>query len=243
MSLESGSFITQLVATNPEGTDPKSQGDDHLRLIKAVLKSQFFGFTDGISIILTESQLNRLGGVGAGGSALNIDTVVPYIAWIGVVGGVTGTFPPGAGLGDMVLNVCYNAGTLYQDYYCLSSKLKYHRVYTAGAWSAWVCMTPIGVLQAWLAQTGSRLFGDSYTNSTGRPMQVKVSGGAATATNSHMTVRINGVTISTTSVSDFQGGSFGQLINTVDFLVPAGASYSVVTTGGTVTLLSWYELR
>jgi hypothetical protein len=39
MGLETGNYISDLVATNPPGTDPKSQGDDHLRLIKDVLKN------------------------------------------------------------------------------------------------------------------------------------------------------------------------------------------------------------
>lgn len=60
MGLESGSFIKDLVATNPQGTDPKSQGDDHLRLVKSVLQSQFSGFTDGIPVTLTETELNGL---------------------------------------------------------------------------------------------------------------------------------------------------------------------------------------
>jgi len=46
MGLESGTFIDDLVVTNPVGaTDPKSQGDDHLRLLKAVLKGSFPGTT------------------------------------------------------------------------------------------------------------------------------------------------------------------------------------------------------
>jgi hypothetical protein len=47
MSLESATYIGQLVETNPTGTDPKSQGDDHLRLIKSVLQNQFGMATDG----------------------------------------------------------------------------------------------------------------------------------------------------------------------------------------------------
>lgn len=44
MGLETGTYINDLVVTNPVGaTDPKSQGDDHLRLIKTVLKSTFPG--------------------------------------------------------------------------------------------------------------------------------------------------------------------------------------------------------
>jgi hypothetical protein len=41
MSLETGTFIQDLVSTNPPGTDKKKQGDDHLRLIKSVLRSTF----------------------------------------------------------------------------------------------------------------------------------------------------------------------------------------------------------
>jgi len=41
MGLESASFVNDLVTTNPGATDAKAQGDDHLRLIKAALKSSF----------------------------------------------------------------------------------------------------------------------------------------------------------------------------------------------------------
>ena len=41
MALESASYISGLVAGNPLGTDVISQGDDHLRLIKSVLKTSF----------------------------------------------------------------------------------------------------------------------------------------------------------------------------------------------------------
>lgn len=39
MSLESATFIDDLDTANPTGSDNKSQGDDHLRLIKTVLKN------------------------------------------------------------------------------------------------------------------------------------------------------------------------------------------------------------
>lgn len=39
MGLETGTTIASLNASWPLGTDPKSQGDDHLRLIKEVMKS------------------------------------------------------------------------------------------------------------------------------------------------------------------------------------------------------------
>ncbi len=45
MGLETVSFVDDLVATNPAGTDGKNQGDDHLRLIKSALKATFIGAT------------------------------------------------------------------------------------------------------------------------------------------------------------------------------------------------------
>lgn len=41
MGLESATFVNDLVATNPTGTDTIPQGDDHLRLLKSVLKTTF----------------------------------------------------------------------------------------------------------------------------------------------------------------------------------------------------------
>lgn len=44
MALESGTYISDLNVNNPVGsTDPKAQGDDHIKLIKAVLKNTFPG--------------------------------------------------------------------------------------------------------------------------------------------------------------------------------------------------------
>lgn len=41
MGLETAPFINSLVSSNPASGDPKNQGDDHLRLIKATLQSTF----------------------------------------------------------------------------------------------------------------------------------------------------------------------------------------------------------
>ena len=42
MGLESGTYVNDLVVSNPDGgIDAKAQGDDHLRLIKSVLKNTF----------------------------------------------------------------------------------------------------------------------------------------------------------------------------------------------------------
>lgn len=56
MPLETGTYVANLVATNPASTDPKSQGDDHLRLIKSVLLNTFAGFPGMVVVTGTEAQ-------------------------------------------------------------------------------------------------------------------------------------------------------------------------------------------
>jgi hypothetical protein len=58
MGLESGSFPSDLVTGNPTGGDDKSQGDDHIRLIKNVLKTTFPNI-DG-AVTSTQAQLNAI---------------------------------------------------------------------------------------------------------------------------------------------------------------------------------------
>ena len=55
MALESASFISGLVSANPPGTDAISQGDDHLRLIKTVLKASLPNADEAINGIHTKA--------------------------------------------------------------------------------------------------------------------------------------------------------------------------------------------
>ena len=41
MALETANWVTQLVQTNPVDGDPVGEGDDHLRMVKTVLKNSF----------------------------------------------------------------------------------------------------------------------------------------------------------------------------------------------------------
>ena len=41
MAVESATWVTQLVSTNPVVSDPVGEGDDHLRMLKTVLKNSF----------------------------------------------------------------------------------------------------------------------------------------------------------------------------------------------------------
>lgn len=62
MGLEVATYISGLNSSNPVGaTDPKSQGDDHLRLIKSTLLNTFPNITGAMTASHTE--LNNLDGV------------------------------------------------------------------------------------------------------------------------------------------------------------------------------------
>jgi hypothetical protein len=65
MALESATYISQLVKTNPVDSDAVGQGDDHLRMIKDVLKTNFSGLNGSGTTAVTTSaaELNLLAGV------------------------------------------------------------------------------------------------------------------------------------------------------------------------------------
>ena len=56
MALESATYISDLVITNPTGADSRSTSDDHHRLIKSTLKATFPNVTGAVTA--TQSQLN-----------------------------------------------------------------------------------------------------------------------------------------------------------------------------------------
>ena len=55
MALESSTYISELVDTNPTVSDPVGQGDDHLRMLKTVLKTQFRGLSGTTAVTTSES--------------------------------------------------------------------------------------------------------------------------------------------------------------------------------------------
>jgi microcystin-dependent protein len=56
MTVETATYIADLQPTNPPGTDPKSQGDDHIRLIKQVLQNTFTGASRAFQLPSTISK-------------------------------------------------------------------------------------------------------------------------------------------------------------------------------------------
>ena len=61
MSLESSTYISGLNSSNPTYNDPRSQGDDHLRLIKSTILATFPNITGAVTP--THTELNYVDGV------------------------------------------------------------------------------------------------------------------------------------------------------------------------------------
>lgn len=60
MAVESAPFINSLNAAKPDGSEPKSEGDDHLRLLKSSIKATFPNITGAVNA--TQAQINLLVG-------------------------------------------------------------------------------------------------------------------------------------------------------------------------------------
>jgi len=93
VGLETTNTIAGLDSSWPLSGDPASQGDNHLRLIKAMLKSQFPGLgNNGFAkpIVATEDEINYLSGV-TGNIQLQLDTINGAPVPIGTLNAPVGT--------------------------------------------------------------------------------------------------------------------------------------------------------
>lgn len=70
MALEAATHLDELVSTNPTGSDDRSTADDHLRLIKAVLQTDFPNITGAMTA--SQAELNVLDGYTGNTADLNI---------------------------------------------------------------------------------------------------------------------------------------------------------------------------
>lgn len=92
---------------------------------------------------------------------------------------------------------------------------------------------PIGVGQTWQNMTASRVINTNYTNNTGRPIQVFVSGQASSG--SQASLSVDGV-LASSSLNNITGYTS---VSSASAIVPAGAVYRAGVTG----TLYWSELR
>lgn len=96
----------------------------------------------------------------------------------------------------------------------------------------------LGVDQTWQNMSGSRAFGTTYTNSGTKPICFTFQISSATS-GSTLTTVVGGVTL---SVANANLGS-AYVNNWPIVVVPAGATYSVSISYGSIAYLSWSELR
>lgn len=93
----------------------------------------------------------------------------------------------------------------------------------------------IGVGQTWQDMTGSRSIGTTYTNSTGKPIQVAISGNTTSGTVTRFYIN--------SALAGHDSGNNG-VLNQWSYIIPNGATYEVdYTTGGTYVMSTWMELR
>ena len=69
MPLETGTYISDLNASNPAGNDTVEKADDHLRFIKSTIKASFPNITGAMNA--THTELNKLSGVTASTAEIN----------------------------------------------------------------------------------------------------------------------------------------------------------------------------
>lgn len=91
MGLETGTYISDLNASNPiHATDPVSQGDDHIRLIKSVLLATFPNVDGAVNFTPTEA--NYLDGVtgttGTGSLVLSASPTFTGDVTVNTIGGI-----------------------------------------------------------------------------------------------------------------------------------------------------------
>ena len=97
---------------------------------------------------------------------------------------------------------------------------------------------PIGVGQTWQDVKASRTAGTTYTNSTGRPIQVCICINQYATTSASSTLTVNGVVVATWRQD---GGAAALCAGQVSVVIPAGATY--VVSSFLHSLASWAELR
>ena len=107
MGVETATYISQLSATNPLGTDPISEGDNQIRLVKDVLQKQFTTL-GAAAVTTTAGELNVLDAVTAGTAAASkavvldanaaVDAVKTAALHIGTSGSETAVTATGAEL-------------------------------------------------------------------------------------------------------------------------------------------------
>lgn len=109
---------------------------------------------------------------------------------------------------------------------------------STNGWTSWAevatSANSLGQAQTWQNVTANRALNTTYTNSTGRPIQIKV--GCITTAASGMQIFIDG------SGTSLPGGQSPNIPEN-SAIIPNGATYKALNNAGTASNLTWWELR
>ena len=172
------------------------------------------------------------------------DNVARLFVWTGTVWAdaspaATGSFVPlTSSTGSAALPV---GTTAQRDGAPSTGYLRYNT--TTSGWESWTGSAwstlgaGIGSSQTWQNMTSSRAFNTTYTNSTGKPIELAVYASTISFPGGYLTMQINGVS---TVVSTYgYSGAVPTAINGI--IVPSGATYNIIPSNS--NLGAWWELR
>jgi len=241
MPLEVATYINGLDSANPAATDAKSQGDDHLRLIKSTVKTTFPNVAGAVTA--THTQLSYVTGVtSAIQTQLNTKAAITgnvATATAGQGNGFANT--PSASEGQMIVKIIgqndaylFNNATAWGLYSASGGAIVNYDRATSLATFTGRASYSLGEGQTWQNLTGSRAQGTTYTNTSGRPIMVA----AQLTLNAG---QICSLVVSSVTVDFVANPTSGTLSVTVGTVVPAGGTYVVINSGG--SLNTWSELR
>jgi microcystin-dependent protein len=143
LPLETATYISDLVTSNPAASDGMNNADDHMRLTKAALKNTFPSITGAVTA--TQGTLNGLANWYSNGVSLLASSAAAFAA------NPTDSFQnPGAGEIDIVLG-----GTLCTQFYKSSGVLNLHHKGPAlfDGTITGPGVIPIGGMIMWLTDT------------------------------------------------------------------------------------------
>jgi hypothetical protein len=126
---------------------------------------------------------------------------------------------------------------------------------TAGTWAtapstiqgvggqALTAMSSLGYGQTWQDVSGSRAVGTTYTNTTGKPIQVQVTSSSGVGNNTAR-LTINGIIVSSFKDNDYYTASLVTPHNVTNMgIVPPGGTYSITNGTSGTAIQYWAELR
>jgi len=101
----------------------------------------------------------------------------------------------------------------------------------------------VGVGQTWtdVKTSPGRALGTTYTNSTGKPIQLSVTISHPSGANSEVSISVNSVVIGT--LSNNYGVNTPETKMGLQHIIPNGATYAISVVTGSPTIATWFELR